>query len=162
MKAFIVAAALILTAATGIAGVRDDVNGLIERACLGLENCENEGKIAYLQGKPLHEVVADMCAIQLSIHDGIVCYKTGFGMTLKLPDTVIAESFKGRFSLPAIKSYYNLVNRTCTNLHCNSRTGNCLVPILACWRKLALNLNDEIEAILAAIRSPQSRVEAVN
>ena len=114
MKAFIVAAALIFMAATGIAGVKDDVNGMIERACLGLENCENEGKIAYLQGKPLHEVVADMCAIQLSIHDGIVCYKTGFGMTLKLPNTVIAESFKGRFSLPAIKSYYNARQQ---NLH---------------------------------------------
>ena len=112
MKTFIVAAALIFMATTGIAGIRDDVNGLIERACLGLENCESEGKIAYLQGKPLHEVVAGMCAIQLSIHDRIVCYETGFGMTLKLPNTVIAEPFNGRFSLPAIKSYYHLVNRT--------------------------------------------------
>ncbi len=42
MKAFIVAAALIFMAATGIAGVRDDVNEMIERECLGLEKCENE------------------------------------------------------------------------------------------------------------------------
>ena len=121
---------------------------IVETSCLGLENCENEGKISQLREMPFHEIVPKMCDLQLSSESVHTCYFTAYRMIPRLPAKQILHHYDGQFSPQMLKSYFHLVERTCARSFRSSREGREDRDSLRCWRSLSANMESEIEGIL--------------
>ena len=153
MKTFVLSVSLLMVAAFGFAGEKADFNQLVLQSCYELDNCEVEGKIGYLQGKGVNEIVYNMCKIQLSPFDRIACYDSAYERIPHLPNNDLTRSYEGQYSIQMIKSYYHYVRRTCSNIICRPDAGSCDESTLMCWQEFAVNLRRNVKAILG-MRSP--------
>lgn len=152
MKSFIFLLLSGIMLSTNIYGGSSTVNQLIEQSCQGLENCKIEGMTASSQGKPINEIIYNMCQIQLTKTTRVDCYEDAYSKYLRSAMKDLTKKETPSFSNTMIKSYFHYVQKNCLDIPASSIT-EWESSSVRCWAHYSLNMEIELQSILLEMKA---------
>ncbi len=150
-KKILLVLVLALVGASTVSGKKMSMQELIRDSCGEFENCENEGTILFLQGRPFHEILVGMCKFRLTVTEKVGCYLQAYYSFPSLWRRHLMQGYEENFSLTEIKSYLFFVRRTCNVVTCAIVFEECSDRELKCWKTLTRGLVAELPFIMETI-----------
>lgn len=147
-KKFLFVLLLALFSASTVSGKKMSMQELIHDSCGNFENCENEGNILFLQGRPLHEILYGMCKLRLTVTEKVGCYLQAYHSFPSLRRPHLMQGYNGKFGFAEVQSYLFYVRRTCIVISCGGLLEECAERELKCWETLTRTFAVELPFIM--------------